>query len=283
MKRRDDRSRIFFPPVQVPETVTVDKKRLCWTVPSDPRPYYEDGRRAYVRPTDRSILAFARLADAASICEYAKRYGLLWANPIDPKRKRETDVPLSDGSVWRPGGECDRLGLTGWEPIDLWLSLTRRLRAVLRINAALKGRSRNPLPTPGEPDDWAVLGGGPPPDTPEDAQFFLLDEVNWWLSIGGVRLQLGILSFSEKRTAWKLEVAYNGLAGGLAYRLLLMVTGESSLYACDGCGIPYVRLKRAPQPGQENFCDDCSDVAQKRATKRYLEGKKSRGKTTRPK
>jgi hypothetical protein len=158
--------------------------------------------------------------------------------------------------------------------LGLWLSLAERLRAVLKINAALKGRTLRSLPAPGSPEDWAVLGRGPPPEDLRDAQFFLLHEVKWWLGIGRVHLELGIVNSSEKRTAWKLDVAYDGLAGGLAYRLLLMVTGESNLYACDGCGVPYISLKRAPRPGQENFCDDCDGVAQQRATQRYRQGKK---------
>jgi hypothetical protein len=277
MSMSDKTDAIFFPPVLVPEMVIVKSRYLEWRFPRD------DRRSSIARPTDRSVLAFARLDDEASICEYAKRYGLLWAVQVDPSHKQERDIALTDGTVWRLGEHPARTAavieptknLQGREPIALWLSLARRLRATLRINAALKGRTRNPLPVAGSPGDWAALGDGPPPEDPQDAQLFLLQEVNWWLTIGRVRLALGIVKFSEKRTAWKLDIAYDGLAGGLAYRLLLMVTGESDLYACDGCGRPYIRLKRAPRPGQENFCDDCTEVAQKRATQRYREGKRS--------
>jgi hypothetical protein len=274
---------VFFPPVLVPDTASVDGEYILWGFPRVSQRFYEDQRPSLVRPTDKSVLSFSRLEDGVSVCQYAKRYGILWALQIDPNHARETDITLTDRTVWRLGDHRARVfagsesttDLRGKEPLGLWLSLAQRLRAVLRINAALKGRTRQPLPTPGSPEDWAVLGGGPPPEDLKDARFFLLREVNWWLAIGSVRLQLGIANFNQKRTSWKLDVAYDGLAGGLAYRLLLMVTGESNLYACDGCGVPYIRTKRAPRPGQENFCDDCADVAQKRATQRYREGKRS--------
>jgi len=108
----------------------------------------------------------------------------------------------------------------------------------------------------------------------KSAQFFLMNWVNQWLRLGGVRLGLGITEWSASSTDWKMEVVYPGLLGALAYRLLLMVVGESRLYACDGCGEPYIRLKRLPRPGQENFCTDCTEVAARRASKRYKDAKK---------
>ena len=275
-------STIFFPPVLVPETVALEGELVAWGFPRMSRAVYDDQRSSLARPTDRSLLAFTRLKDAVSVCDYAKRYGILWAIQIKADYERETDIRLTDGTVWRLGDPRVRVfagsdpteNLQGKEPLALWFLLAQRLRAALRISAALQGRARNPLPSVGSPEDWADLGGSPP-DEIRWAQNLLLREVNWWLGIGGVHLELGIVEFSEKHTEWKIDIAYEGLAGGLAYRLLLMVAGESSLYACDGCGRPHIRLKRAPRPGQENFCDDCTGVAQQRATQRYRKGKRS--------
>jgi len=83
---------------------------------------------------------------------------------------------------------------------------------------------------------------------------------------------------SVQKTEWEIEIASDWLAGGLAYPLLLTVTGENRLYACDNCKIPYIRLTRAPRAGQENFCEDCTDVAKLRATQRYRERLKTKRK-----
>jgi|SRR5665213_2036320 len=281
---------LFYPGVRVPETVRIEGDSVKWELPRNSIPSYSDHRRSIVRPTDRSILDFSRLKDGNSICSYAAKRGILWAIQIRPEHQRETDLELTDGTVWRLGdprsrvfAEVGETHLSGAEPIALWLSLARRLRAILRINAALKGRTRRPLPEVGTSEDWESLGAGPIPDDPREAQFFLQREVNWWLLIGGVRLGLGIAEFSRESTAWKLDIAYEGLAGGIAYRLLLMVIGESKLYACDGCGCPYIREAKAPRPGQENFCPDCTGIAQKRAVDRYRQGKRKNDKKTRAK
>ncbi|MDP8989488.1 MAG: hypothetical protein M3N41_05325 [Acidobacteriota bacterium] len=261
----------------MPETARIEGQFLRWELPRFPNGNYDDRLSSTVRPTDRSVLAFSRLKNEEAVCSYATRYGIFWAVEIRQEHQRERDLVLeADGTVWRLGdirsrafADVGQTHLSGKEPLALWFSLSARLRAILRVNAALKGRSRNPLPSTGTPEDWTALGA-PIPEDPRDAQFNLLQAVNWWLRIGGVRLELGITEFSRERTGWKLNVAYDGLAGGIAYRLLLMVIGESKLYACDGCGYPYVRdQQRAPRPGQENFCPDCPNAAQKRATERY--------------
>ncbi len=163
--------------------------------------------------------------------------------------------------------------------LQRWLTLARRLNAVLGIRAALKGRDRQPLPTPGPDNYWNLLV--PPALTPRDvgmAQWHVNDEINWWLRLGGVRLQLGGFPRWTTRPEWKLEIAYDGLIGGLAFQLLTVVV-QNKLYVCDGCHFPYIRDNRAPGPGQENFCPDCTKVAARRATQRYRERrKKERGK-----
>ena len=257
--------------VRIPKTVELDDDglHLVWS-------YHNEQTIPQRRPTDRSVMQFSKLAtaDGASICAYARNHGVMEVVQIKPNHERDTDIKLTDGTIWRLG---DR---RAWaygkkEPIGLWRSLAARLRAVLKINAALKGRTRNPLPSVGTIEDWNALGGGPPLEDVRDAQLFLRQEVNRWLLWGGIRLELGMSGLSVSRTKWELWLNYDGLIGGLAYRLLLMVIGEESLYVCDGCGEPYVRDKRAPRPGQENFCDNCTEVSRKRATERYRKRKRS--------
>ncbi len=268
------RSRIPHPPVRAPELASVQEDFLVWEYSRD------DRESVYRTPTDATVLAFGKLADApvAQIADFAKRYGVLSVLQIKPDYRRNTDIELPDGSIWRYDQSAYNRDFQGREPIELWRFLARRLRAILRINASLKGRSRATLPQIGTEADWQILGGGEPLVDVRDAQFFLLLEVNHWLATGAVGLQLGITEWSRTKTDWKLEVKYGGLLGSLAYRLLLIVIGEGNLYACDGCGLPYIRTKRAPRPGEENFCDDCDGVAAKRAVQRFRERNRSKAK-----
>jgi hypothetical protein len=263
---------IYHSTLRIPKSVCIEDGNLVWR-------YNEKPPSRFYRPAKTTVVEFSKLATATgdAIREFAQNRGVLEAAQIKPKYKQDTDVKLTDGTVWRlgVGGRIE-----GTEPLGLWQGLAREVRAILRINAALKGRTHNPSPTIGSPEDWEVLGGGEPLEDVRDAQFFLQMVVNRWLMMGKVRLELQTTGFRADRTAWNLEVTYDALAGGLAYRLLLMVVGESRLYACDGCGRPYIRFARAPQPGQENFCDDeeCAKISRKRATERYREGKKSAAK-----
>jgi hypothetical protein len=273
---------LMGPRILVPETVAIEGDYLVYTFPRNNNPTtvladrpvssfltqavpsrnraretYTDGRPTAVRPTDSSVLRFARLADPAAICEYAKRYGVLRATADG--RIGVDDAPL----------EQTERDLKGKERLDLWLGLARRVRAILNVNAAIQGRARSVRL--GASEDWEELGVHFPPEDLRDAQFLLLDFVRWWMELGKVRITLGIARFSTKKTEWKVEVTYAWLAGGIAYRLLLMVAGESRLYSCDACKMPYIRMARAPRSGQENFCSDCHGVALTRAVARLRE------------
>ena len=255
------KERLRYPSVRIPAAISIAGDFLEFEYSSADE---------WRRPTDGTVIEFSKLDTNEKILQFARRSGVLNVVEIKREHQESTDFELSSGSIWSPS----RFGGKGKEPLALWLLLARRMRAILRINSSLKGRTRNPLPLVGQESDWTVLGASVPLEDPKDAQFFLLLEINDWLRRGGEGLELGISEWSRLKTDWKLELSYNGLLGGLAYRLLLMVVGESNLFACDGCGTPYIRLKRAPRPGQENFCDDCTDVAGKRAVQRYREGKR---------
>ncbi len=169
--------------------------------------------------------------------------------------------------------------LAGREPLALWRMLATQLQAILRINARLKGRTHDPSPKL-SPDQWKIIDpdGDGPLDQPEDEQFFFQILINKWLTMGKVRPVLETMGWSPKSTKWTITIAYDGLVGALAYRLLLTLVGEDRLYICSGCGEPYIRTARAPRPGQENFCSDCGDIAARRAVERYRHKKKEREK-----
>lgn len=276
--------RIPYPGVQVPKTVKIVKGGLTNTKPARPRKLlvWDYGKvPAYNRVTDASLIAFARLGDAkdAEIRKYAARYGVLEAMEVISS---SWDLKIEDdGSRWQLGRAAAQLHNDG-EPIELWRLLAQRLKAVLRIAAAFKGNTamkrwltRNGFEAQPEDQlyaDWELLHWGAfPPATVPTAQEMFAEEINWWLTVGGVRLRLGApaAGWRDAIAPWRLETAYHGLIGGLAYRLLLTVIGEKRLFACDECGEPYIRTKRPPQPGQENFCENCPDAAAKRALQRH--------------
>jgi hypothetical protein len=258
-------SAIPHPAVRIPSSVKVRKGNLLWERGDEWR-----------TPTDRTVLAFSKLANAedAQIAEFAARHGFLGMYHSSAKFLIGDEFQLPDGSLW---ATSETQGPSGSEPLLLWRMLARKVQAILRINTALNGRSERIDPWIGPIEDWRALDVEGPLESLEvnDAQFYLCNWVNWLLTLGRIRLELGITAWSRQQTDWKLEVSYSGLIGGVAYRLLLMVVGESRLYSCTGCAQPYIRLKRAPRPGQDNFCDDCQadGIPQQRATQRYRKGK----------
>jgi hypothetical protein len=258
---------LHYPTVRIPTSVLIVDDFLRWEAdgPLECEPQWR-------RPTDRTLTGFTKLHDKTpeAIREFAAGHGVLNMFRVSPKYQQRTDIKVSDGTIWGfgPGAAAGK----GEEPLCLWRYFAKRLHSILRINCALKGRNRNPLPTAGLNEDWAILDpGGVPIEDPRDAQFFLLLTINELLRQGSVGLELGIAKWSQQSTDWKLDITYSGLLGALAYRLLLTVIGESNLYACCGCGNPYVRTKKAPRAGQENFCDDCTDIGQRRASQRWKE------------
>lgn len=281
-----------FAGIQIPKAVRVKGSAIAWE--------FDMEHPEYRRARDQTVADFANLADAraSAICDYALRNGVLealtvklpfgTAERLDDWRRftlhNDRDaflrlkapggrfVTLADGTSWTVG-EAGAVLFDRTEPIELWRSLARRLRAVLRIDAALKARSK-PIPPIGTPEDWQALRSTPPSDV-ANAQWVFGDEVNWWLAAGFVRPYLAVATpWADTKSEWRFEMRYQGLIGGIAYQLLTTVIGEKRIFVCDGCRLPYVRVKRAPQPDQENFCPNCGDVARKRAIQRHRAAKK---------
>ncbi|HEY6346097.1 MAG TPA: hypothetical protein VIY49_31800 [Bryobacteraceae bacterium] len=171
------------------------------------------------------------------------------------------------------------------ESLDTWRYYSRRAQAVLNIAANLKlGRF-------GELDDWAALRGTasrtgglleeidryspfmltmlPRIEYPfsKDGRSvypkykrsvkseiaFLAVEATLWLRLGRVGFVVG---FGEH--GWGLAIDYNTcMLAAIALQLALVLSDVEAVYHCSGCNLPYARTKRAPKPGQANFCDDC--------------------------
>jgi hypothetical protein len=259
--------------VFVPDKIELDGEWLTWKLPGN------SSERNWRKCTAETLLQFAKVETPAEVVEFAKKYGVLGAKqlPADsPRVVNELRTRKTRWCVSAVGGVEDR------EPLALWFMLARQARAVLRIGSVLQGRTRSRMIEPGSDEDWQALDGSNAPRGPEeleDSQFWLMHVVNEWLRSGQVGFRLGVTKFSRERVKWTVEIGcgdgwYN-LFGHLALQLFLMVArvGRDKLYTCSGCGFPYLREKKAPRAGQDNFCPDCTDVAQVRAMERYRERK----------
>ncbi len=251
-----------------PDEINLAEGWLTWKKPG------MTGQANWVRCTDTTLVQFGRLKTESDVLRFAERYGVFGAKQL---RKTAPRVPYE----LRLEPSAGRWGVSiGWEmedrePLWIWFFLCRQAGAMLRVNAALKGRTHNPTPAIGDDDDWKAIAGGDIPFTDvQDSQFFLMQAVNEWLRIGEVGLRLEFTQLSRTKTEWRVGVGYGdghgyNLFGQLAYRLFLTVAGEDRLYVCSASKNPYIRLKKAPRAGQDNYCEDCTDVAARRASSRW--------------
>jgi hypothetical protein len=261
-------STIPYGKIYRPDAIDVVDGWVVWRRPG------QTGQANWVRCTDRTLSQFAVIKTEQDVLRFAARYGVFGA-----KKLMDDGAPLANELSLEPAAGRWCVSVMGArddkEPTWIWGFLSRQVRAMLRVNSALKGRARQPIPTPGEEQDWSAIVGGEQPFTGvRDAQYFLMLAVNRWLITGGVGLALGLEKLSKTETKWRVEVecgpvgGYN-LFGQLAYQLFLAIAGEDRLYACCGCGNPYVRTKKAPRAGQDNYCEGCTSLAKVRATQRY--------------
>lgn len=235
-----------------------------------------------MKPTDRMLTAFIRLASSPdeAIARFAARYGVFGAVELKPDAPPQAseceygmepkpELPPYWGDAPPQVNECE-YGGARWllsrdqltppipEPLGLWRELSATVGAILGIAAELN----HAPPRHGLAEDWKTLGidFDPSRDKVEDAQFLLWSVVNSWIEEGRISLRLHTDGWSDRRTRWHAAIhigrGYN-LLGGLALQLMLAVAGAESLFTCSGCRLPYVRPNRAPQHGQNNYCDYC--------------------------
>jgi len=253
-----------------------------------------DSKTARYQEISPSMLnEFIRLTDAESILRFAKRWGVL---------------ALSGGVCPRPGR--DRLR-EGSEPVAAWQAYSRRAQALLQIAAALKqdklgdlkdwnmfasripssGNGKRSMewleakgrdPMYGMPISVFALGDSPE-KTVESARGFIAGEIGHWLDAWKLEKTGDVsdlaLRWNKKQGRWDLQIDYHGLLfAAIALQLALVIAGADSLFACSGCGVPYIRQRerKRPKAGWANYCEQCAKdgVAKRRAVESYR-GKKA--------
>ncbi len=102
----------------------------------------------------------------------------------------------------------------------------------------------------------SVAKPGTVKDNTEDARFFIACEAKKWLRLGNVGL--GVLPAERSIFRIFIDCDYC-LLGAIALQLVLTMAATESFFTCSGCGLPYVRTKKRPKPGESNFCESCNE------------------------
>lgn len=270
----DDQNRIGAPigsnGLFVPGDVHIEGEYLHWTLPK----VYS--RSNWVKPTDRMLTAFVRLASSPdeAIARFAARYGVFGAVELKPDaRPQPNECEYADSRWLLSRGKLSPTDPIP-EPLGLWRELSATVGAILGIAAELN----HVPPRSGSQADWKTLGidFDPSRDKVEDAQFLLWSVVNDWVEAGQISLRLHTDGWSDRRTRWYAAIHIGGLynlLGGLSLQLMVAVAGAESLFTCSGCRLPYIRPNRAPQHGQNNYCDYCGPDRAKRDADRRRKDK----------
>lgn len=185
---------------------------------------------------------------------------------------------------------------SGSEPLVVWRFLSRRAYAIWRIATALNQGQ------PGDEEDWKLLSAYD--EDAKETRFYGLPNHSRWdraehvrrfsgfknamdysrATIAGEltawleRFRVGLILAWDRKLSWHLEVRYGGhVLAAIALQLALAVADAERLFTCDGCGMPYIRLKkRKPNAGQANYCTECSSnrKPERKAEKRYRENRR---------
>lgn len=233
--------------------------------------------------------AFVRIKNAADILRFVLKYGVLVVceHGLPVSHNLKSCVPL----VWEKASWSPETGTarqeTLWAPLETWLSYVRLAKSLLSLAGELHRGQR------GAAEDWdialrtflppdnagkvggpiALLGGAPVEDVSQVlagakapyypfklswGPYYLSQVVDAWLSYGNVRPRFwwsptGNPSFSLLGTMPSCVFAPLGV------QLMLAIARSNAVALCSGCGTPYLRQGRQPQPGQRNYCPNCGE------------------------
>jgi hypothetical protein len=262
----------------VPAYVALHEESLHW-IPH---------RSNRVTPKKGLLADFAELhlkSDDAEILDFAKRWGVL--------RLCRHDLPHThDSCDWVKVGKrslClgdERSGLrfveddVYRESIQGWRNLSKEAATILQIAAFLNRKSNSAVadfsdeeraqvtklvqdldPRMGIPsvkyDEYDVYA-------PFLARQLLAERVSIWLVFGGVRSRLNWSS----QNRWTVENTPGYLLGTLANSLVSCIVSSGSA-VCTECSRRYVPRRR-PDPGRQNYCEECRRTAPSRNSQRGI-------------
>lgn len=240
-----------------------------------PPPYVElVGERLYYLPDPAHskdsicpkgmLNAFVRIRDGEDIVRFARRYGVLQICAHgQPVAHRRACDPLAD--------ERGR-----WDPVPRWLAYVAQAKAILDI----AGKLHREIPV--KPADWKGLDElfswvypdgvsreiqeNPDRNTRSFHQTLVILTLLTWVELADVK---PLLWWFGEKPSIRLYYAYRGWTFGVLTVQLMMAVGTARDVAlCDGCGLPYLRLNRAPQRGRRNYCLECRGTVAARLRKR---------------
>lgn len=269
-------------PIFVPARIDLDLStdELVWSLRGPRRPEITE-------PDPRILDHFVHLwrAKPEAILRFSRSWGVLGLDRHDRqlaallqifRNGRVDDNQQSVIMDARSGIGLDPLQVRR-EPLALWRYFSQRANVALNIAAALNQKRV------GTEEDWGCLaklcqhsgdfGANLPtrfgpgfmesfikPGTwkpnVENQRIFIATEANLWLRLG--RVGFSVWPADGSGSGLGIVVDYDFcLLGAIAFQLALTMSAAESFFTCSGCGVPYLRRKKRPKPGESNFCESC--------------------------
>jgi hypothetical protein len=276
------------PRLQVPAILSLDQSESVLLYSWFRRESAEDTEPAEPGPSDGladCLTSFARLRTAGDALQFARRFGPLELCDHDmpywhshPRAEFPASILACSWQVWAEKLDGQTVF---YEPIESWLSLSRRVAAFLRLGRAI--RAARPRPA----QDWQTFLNDEPHSN--DTVRFVADPPDHW---AGKRLEADRLKLAHELASWTQRAGGDylpvwegsrpalrltgSLFAVLCQQMFKTLAGTEQAVACDGCGVVYEPARR-PAWNRNAYCAACRETvgpAMRRA--RFRERKQAR-------
>jgi hypothetical protein len=296
----------------VPDSIKIKNGRLFWRFGrgTEIRPDHETMRTVF-----KDFLKIANSPDEANILKFAQRWGVLGICKHGMPTAHTMNVEQIDGYVMESGCEMEEKGKWSCEPISIWYSHARQMRAIKILTEALRKakpakeeermvREVGPIPPDlivipksskietgavevkkspelaGEREDWETAFYGF-----HKFSFGSIDPVSGGRHLLSMVINhlLGITGvrpvfwWDENESGFVLQSRDYGsfLLPKLAIQLMLEVYGSPDYTICYECKNPFF-LRKGQSISKNSYCEDCSPkVPQREASKRYYHNERN--------